>query len=285
MVFSTDQIDELLSRYTVNTKFTNSEFFNKDTFKSIFDGIISHGQIFDIILDKGNLNYIRPIEAFSIEEALSLKMLAKDNYNPTDILRNAIQYKNMRLFFADIPDKDSYYYLLNFEHDGNFYISIILLKDFPADESSNIQYSIIRDIIELYFTISFKKAGIPVNYDEIFAEDCISFPSRMRSSDFMFIAYYYAYYFEALLTFIPYSAVENTVIENGISILFDPEDSRKIINDRQNIINGDSSDAVDYAYMITMSYFKSVVQIASEVNNELEQIEQDISKTSEDSNV
>ena len=258
------------------TNFTNSEFFRKNTFKHIFDEIISHGHIFDILLDRGSNNYTRPIEAFSPEEALSLKMLLNDKYDSIAILRNAIQYKNIRLFFVDAPDKDSYYYLLDFCHynkisidDKEFYISIILLKDFPNDESSNIQYSIIRDVIELYFALSFKKLGIPINYDDSTNNEVICFPTTLKSSDFLFISYYFAYYLEALSSFIPTSAIENTINSDGLSLLIDSYDNAlKVLHNRDKIISGTESDVVDYAYMITMSYFKAVVQIAALTNDD-----------------
>ena len=271
MEITTAQIELLaLEEPTKYTNFTNSEFFKKDTFKSIYDEIVSHGHIFDIILDKGSGNYTRPIEAFSPEEALSLKMLLSDNYNSAEILRNAVQYKNIRLFFADVPDKDSYYYLVDFMHNDQFYISIILLKDFPADQSSNIQYSLIRDIIQLYFAVSFKKLGIPINYDESTNSEVICFPSTLRSSDFLFMSYYFAYYLEALSVFIPISAIENTINNDGLSLLIDSFDSAsKVLHNRKDVINGTASDLVDYAYMITKSYFNSIIQIATITNEEM----------------
>lgn len=282
MEFTTAQVELLAteeeSRYT---NFTNSEFFNKDTIKRIYEGLISHGQVFDILLDRGNSNYTRHVEAFSPEEALSLKMLLNDNYDAVSILRNALQYKNMRVFFVDAPDKDSYYYLVNFKHEKENYISIILLKDFPADESSNIQYSLIRDIIQLYFAVSFKQLGIPVNYT-VDNNEVICFPYTLRSSDFIFIACYYAYYLEALSVFIPESAIENTIEHDGLSLLFDGEGDLDILHKRSKIISGDASDMVDYAYMITMSYFRSVIQIASMTNDDLAKVNDSIITASEE---
>lgn len=278
MEITSAQIEFLASdEFTRYTNFTNSEFFRKSTFKTIFDEIISHGHIFDILLDKGSNNYTRSIEALSPEEALSFKMLLNDKYDSISILNNAIQYKNIRLFFIDVPDKDSYYYLLDFCHgnsssvnDNDFYISIILLKDFPNDESYKIQYSIIRDVIELYFSLSFKKLGIPINYDDNLNNEVICFPTTLKSSDFLFIAYYFAYYFEALSSFIPISAIENTIKNDGLSLMIDNCDNAlKILYERDKVISGTNSDIVDYAYMITMSYFKAVIQLATLTNDDL----------------
>lgn len=283
MEITTAQIELLaLEEPTKYINFTNSEFFKKDTFKTIYDEIVSHGHIFDILLDKGSNNYTRPIEALSIEEALSLKMLLSDNYNPNEILKNAIQYKNIRLLFADVPDKDSYYYLVDFMHNNDFYISIILLKDFPADESSNIQYSIIRDVIELYFAVSFKKLGIPINYDESTNSEIICFPATLRSSDFIFISNYFAYYLEALSVFIPISALENTINDDGLSLLIDSYDNAfKVLHNRDKVINGTSSDLVDYAYMITKSYFNSVIQIARLTNEDMAEANKNVIESEE----
>jgi hypothetical protein len=283
MEITTAQIELLaLEEPTKYINFTNSEFFKKDTFKTIYDEIVSHGHIFDIILDKGSNNYTRPIEALSIEEALSLKMLLSDNYNPNEILKNAIQYKNIRLLFADVPDKDSYYYLVDFMHNNDLYISIILLKDFPADESSNIQYSIIRDVIELYFAMSFKKLGIPINYDESTNSEIICFPATLRSSDFIFISNYFAYYLEALSVFIPISALENTINDDGLSLLIDSYDNAfKVLHNRDKVINGTSSDLVDYAYMITKSYFNSVIQIARLTNEDMAEANKNVIESEE----
>ena len=264
MEITTAQIELLACEEPSNyINFTNSEFFKKDTFKSIYEEIVSHGHIFDIILDRGSNNYTRPIEALSVEEALSLKMLMADKYDATEILKNAVQYKNIRLLFVNVPDKDSYYYLEKFTHNNEFYISIILLKDFPADETSNIQYSIIRDVIQLYFALSFKKLNIPVNYDERINNEVICF-NTLRASDFIFISYYFAYYLEALSVFIPISAIENTINEDGLSLLIDNYDNAsKVLHNRDKVINGNASDLVDYAYMIAKSYFNSIIQIAS----------------------
>jgi hypothetical protein len=283
MEITTAQIELLaLEEPTKYINFTNSEFFKKDTFKTIYDEIVSHGHIFDIILDKGSNNYTRPIEALSAEEALSLKMLLSDNYNPNEILKNAIQYKNIRLLFADVPDKDSYYYLVDFMHNNDLYISIILLKDFPADESSNIQYSIIRDVIELYFAMSFKKLGIPINYDESTNSEIICFPATLRSSDFIFISNYFAYYLEALSVFIPISALENTINDDGLSLLIDSYDNAfKVLHNRDKVINGTSSDLVDYAYMITKSYFNSVIQIARLTNEDMAEANKNVIESEE----
>lgn len=251
------------------TTFNNSEMYSKDTFKSIYEEIISHGQIFDIILDKGTDNYTRRIEAFSEEEALSLKMIMGDKFDSSSlsILQNAAQYKNIRLFFVDEDEKDSYYYLINFAHDNNHYISVFLLKDFPED-SYEVQYTIIKDIIELYFALSFKKLGIPVGYSQF--EELLCFPDKMRPSDFKFIAYYYAYYFEALSKFIPESAILNTIADGYCTSLLinDPEFAEPIFKDRYKAINNDKSDFVDYATMITSQYYQSLIRIANVVGAE-----------------
>lgn len=283
MEFTTAQIELLATDVESSyTKFTNSELFGKDAIKHIHDEIISHGHIFDILLDRGTNNYTRPIEAFSPEEALSLKMLLNNNFDSASILRNALQYKFIRVFFADVPDKDSYYYLINFKHDKEFYISVILLKDFPADESSNIQYSLIRDIIQLYFAISCKNLGIPINYSED-NEEVICFPYTLRSSDFIFIANYFAYYLDALATFIPESAIENTITENGLSLLIgSEEDGLNVFRDRHKVIDGNASDLVDYAYMITTSYFTSVVQIARITSEDMAKANESVIAASEE---
>ena len=283
MELTTAQIELLATDEETNyVNFTTSELFGKDTIKRIHDEIVSLGHIFDILLDKGTNNYTRPIEAFSPEEALSLKMLLNDNYDSVSILRNALQYKNIRVFFADVPDKDSYYYLVNFKHDKEFYISVILLKDFPSDESSNIQYSLIRDIIQLYFALSFKNLGIPINYS-LDNEEIICFPYTLRSSDFIFIACYFAYYLDALATFVHNSAIENTIVENGLSLFIGTEeDALNVFRDRYKVINGDASELVDYAYMIATSYFTSVIQIARITNDDMAKTNESIIAASEE---
>ena len=251
--------------------FCNSEMYSKESIKSIYEEIISHGQIFDIILDKGTDNYTRRIEAFSEEEALSLKMVIKDKFdsNSLTILRNAVQYKNIRLFFIDEADKDSYYYLIDFMHDNNLYISVFLLKDFPED-SYAVQYTIIKDIIELYFAASFKKIGIPVGYTEY--DEIICFPDKMRPSDFKFISYYYAYYMEALATFIPESAILKTLEEESISLVITDSDyAKEVFKNRHKAIKGDKSEFIDFANMITSQYYMTIVRLAAlmgaDINN------------------
>jgi hypothetical protein len=167
-------------------------------------------------------------------------------------------------------------------HNNDLYISIILLKDFPADESSNIQYSIIRDVIELYFAMSFKKLGIPINYDESTNSEIICFPATLRSSDFIFISNYFAYYLEALSVFIPISALENTINDDGLSLLIDSYDNAfKVLHNRDKVINGTSSDLVDYAYMITKSYFNSVIQIARLTNEDMAEANKNVIESEE----
>ena len=250
--------------------------------KESYDFIMRHRDIINVLAEnQNNTNGIRNMGAFLPEEALMLKTILGPDYNigtMDAVIRRSYQLRNLRVICVNKDQETEYpYSIINFFHNGEVYISLIMIEDFyqidDEAKADDIRNAMIWDLLDYMYCVSLKTYHIPMKKSD--GEFTILLPYLLAPSDTKFMLYYYSYLFKALSEFLPSSIVRRIIATTDISTLVSDEVLEQLYVDCNDIIECynnpnvyDVDKMIDAMYNINMSYYLKVVNI----NNELKKM-------------
>lgn len=280
--------NSILEEFYQSTEKSGTIFNNSDTIdvvsicKASYEFIMKHQDIINVLAEnKTNTNGIRNMGAFLPEEALMLKTILGNAYNidtMNDILERSYQFKNLRVICVNKNQETEYpYSIVNFFHDGEVYVTLIIIEDFyqldDEEKAESIRDIMIWDLLDYMYCISLKKLSIPMKKSD--GEFTILLPYLLSPSDTKFILHYYSYLFKALSIFLPRSIVERIISTTDISVLISDEVLEQLYLNCEEMIDCysnpnayDVDKMIDIMYNINMSYYLKVVNI----NNDLKKM-------------
>lgn len=264
--------------------FSNSDIMDVVSIcRASYEFIVKHRDIINILSENQSATTgIRSMGAFLPEEALMLKTILGSEYNietMNDILDRSYQCKNLRVICVNKNQETEYpYSILNFYHNNDVYITLILIEDFyqldDEEKAENIKDIMIWDLLDYMYCINLKILNIPMKKSD--GEFTILLPYLLNPSDTKFILNYYTYLFKALSEFLPSSIVNRIISTTDISTLVSDEVLEQIFincneiadcyNKRPNVYDVDKM--IDIMYNINMSYYLKMVNI----NNDLKEM-------------